>query len=96
MPKMTPWLYKQVIITKITYAATAWRDRINIALGRPEQEHIQRAASITFAGATRTTLIKLLGDIFGPATTWDDDGGCRIGASISHAKAKSNNPRNRA
>ncbi len=54
-PKMTLWLYKRVIIPKITHAAVARWDIMDIALARFELQHLQRTACIMITGAIRTT-----------------------------------------
>ncbi len=59
-PKMALWLYKCVIIPKITYAAVAWWDGVDTALARSERERLQRAESIMITGAMRTTPTKVL------------------------------------
>ncbi len=59
-PKMSLWLYKHVIIPKITYAAVAWWDSMDIALTRSELDCLQRAACIMIAGKMRTTPRKVL------------------------------------
>ncbi len=55
---MAPWLHKRVIIPKITYAAVAWWDSMDIALARSEPERLQRAACIMIIGIMIT--IKVL------------------------------------
>ncbi len=59
-PKMALWLYKHVIILKITYAAVTWWDIINIALARSKLERLQRVACIMITGTMRTTPTKVL------------------------------------
>ncbi len=59
-PKMALWLYKRVIIFKITYAAVAWWDRMDIVLARSELERLQRAACIMIIGTMRTTPTRVL------------------------------------
>ncbi len=59
--KMALWLYKCVIIPKITYAAVAWWDSMDIALARFELERLQRAACIMITGAMKTTPTKVSG-----------------------------------
>ncbi len=54
---MTLWLYKRVIIHKITSAAVALWDIMDIALARSELERLQRAACPMITGAMRTTPI---------------------------------------
>ncbi len=50
--KIAPWLYKRVIIHKITYAAVVWWDGMGIVC-------LQRAACIMIKGAMRTTPTKV-------------------------------------
>ncbi len=57
--RMTLWLYKCVIILKITYAAVAWWDIMDIALAKTELERMQRATCIMITGAMRTTPTKV-------------------------------------
>ncbi len=52
-PKMILWLYKRVIISKITYEAVAWWDIRDIGLARSELERLQRAACIMITGVVR-------------------------------------------
>ncbi len=59
-PKMALWLYKRVIIPKITYAAVAWWYGMDTALTRSKLERLQRAACIMITGAMRTTPTKVL------------------------------------
>ncbi len=57
---MALWLCKCVIISKITYAAVAWRDSMDIVLARSKLERMQRATCIMITGAIRTTPTKVL------------------------------------
>ncbi len=56
-PKIALWLYKRVIIPKITYVDVALWDRMGNALARSQLEHLQRAACIMITGAMRTTKV---------------------------------------
>ncbi len=57
---MALWLYKRVIIPKITYAAVAWWDRMDIDLARFELERLQSSICIMVTGTMRTTPTKVL------------------------------------
>ncbi len=57
---MILWLYKRVIISKITYAAVTWWDVKKIALARSKMERLQRATCTMIPGAMRTTPRKVL------------------------------------
>ncbi len=59
LPKTALWLYKFVTIPKITCAAVAWWDSMDIALARSELEHLQRTTCIMITEAMRTTPIKV-------------------------------------
>ncbi len=59
-PMMALWLYKRVIIPKITYATAAWWNRMGIALARSKLEHLQRAACIMITATLRTTSTRVL------------------------------------
>ncbi len=58
--KMALWLYKRVIIPKITCVIVAWWDRMDIALTRSELERLQRAACIMITGAMIKPPTKML------------------------------------
>ncbi len=47
LSKMTPWLYKCVIIPKITYVAAVWWDIMDIAVARSELEHRRRPHALS-------------------------------------------------
>ncbi len=57
---MTLWLYKHVIIPKITYAAVTRWDIIYIVLARAELKRLRRAACTVITRAMRTTPTKVL------------------------------------
>ncbi len=59
-PKMTLWLYKRVTIHKITYAAIACWDILDIAFARSELEHLQRVTCTMIIGPMKTTPTKVL------------------------------------
>ncbi len=59
-PKMSLWLYKHVIIPKMTYVTITCWDKMDIALVRSKLEHLQKAACVMITGAMRTTLTKVL------------------------------------
>ncbi len=58
-PKTALWLHKCVIIAKITYAAVARWDSMDIALTRSELERLQRTANIMISGTMRTLPTKV-------------------------------------
>ncbi len=59
-PKMKRWLYKRMIIPKITYAVVVWWYIMDIALARSELERLQTATCSMITGAMRTTPTKVL------------------------------------
>ncbi len=61
---MTLWLYKRVIIHKITYAAVACWDIMDITLARSKLERLQRAAHTMITGAIKMTPTKVLEMLF--------------------------------
>ncbi len=93
--KMTVWLYKRMIIPKITYAAIAWWYILDVALARYELERLQRAACIMITGAMRTNpttkVLETLLDLptFGMAVE------SAAHSNIPPIKARSEKPRNR-
>ncbi len=86
--KMALWLYKCVIILKITYAAVAWWDGMHIALTRSKLVRLQRAACIMITGAMRTTPTKVLKMFLDLPTLV-----CSTDGSILSTETKSKKPR---
>ena len=54
-PKMMLWVYKAVVIPRVTYAAVVWWRRTELVTARRELDKIQRLACLCITGALRTT-----------------------------------------
>lgn len=54
-PKMTMWLYKQVVLPRITYGAIVWWNRAQLAIRTSSLNRVQRNAMLMVTGAMRTT-----------------------------------------
>lgn len=54
-PKMMMWLYKQIILPRLTYGSVAWWSRAQIVTNASSLEKIQRYAMLMVTGAMKTT-----------------------------------------
>jgi len=54
-PKMTRWIYTQVIIPRLTYGCVVWWHRATITNFKTKLSKLQRMAELCIAGTARTT-----------------------------------------
>ncbi len=78
-----------------SYAVVAWWDIRNIALARSKLERLQKAASITIAGAIRTISAKVLAMLLDLPTFGMAVESVALMAAISPTEVRSEKPRNR-
>ncbi len=89
------WLYKCVIIPKITYAVVAWWDIMDITLARSKLECLPRAVCIIITGTMRTIPTKVLEMLLYPPPLGTACGVCSLDGSTLPTEARSKKSRNR-
>lgn len=66
-PKVMMWIYKQIVLPRLTYGCIVWWQRVRLKTLKDNLEKVQRIALMMVSGANRSTptcgLVALLGDI---------------------------------
>lgn len=64
-PRMTLWIYKQIILPRITYGCLIWWHKADIAIFKNKLNKLQRMAELAITGSPKTTPTAALDAILG-------------------------------